>query len=89
MSMQQGGSGGKNHHADTTEDSDEEPELSSAPTAVPAVDVLGYMSDMLLELKDISDQLGLRTLSGLLALSHIEAVARQEQQLQQQKGALS
>jgi len=87
--MQQGGSGGNKHYADTTEDSNKEPELYSAPAAVPAGDVLGYMSDMLLELKDISDQLGLRTLSGLLALSHTEAVVRQEQQLQQQKGASS
>ena len=39
-------------------------------------DLLAYMADMLTELKALADQGGQRTLSGLLALAHVEATAR-------------
>ena len=34
---------------------------------------LDYMADMVLELKQLADRSGLRTLAGVLALAHIEA----------------
>lgn len=41
--------------------------------------MLGYMADMLMELRSISDQNKWQTLSGLLALSHAEANTRRDE----------
>ena len=38
-----------------------------------AADKLDYLADMVLELKQLADRSGLRTLAGILALAHIEA----------------
>lgn len=79
MSMQHNATTGERQGESSTEDSDGRSTTATGFPENPTADVLGYVSDMILELREISDQLGMRTLSGLLALSHTEAVARQEQ----------
>lgn len=46
-------------------------------------DLLDYMSDLVGELKSLSDQNALSTLSALLALAHAEAIARRNEIKQQ------
>lgn len=49
-------------------------EAGGLTSPVPVRDRLEYMADMLLELQDIASDCGCATLSGLLALSHAEAL---------------
>lgn len=46
-------------------------------------DLLDYMSDLVGELKSLSDQNAFSTLSALLALAHAEAIARRNEIRQQ------
>jgi hypothetical protein len=43
-----------------------------------SADLLAYMSDLIVELRSISDREGWGTLSGILALAQAEAAARQK-----------
>lgn len=69
--------GAEEEHA--TGDCSAENLQSPSRAQFPDADLLDYMSDMLIELRSISDQHRWKTLSGLLALAHAEAVARRDE----------
>lgn len=78
MSQQEGALKGGGKQAKTTHDGKEPDPEQSTREDCSSADLLAYMSDLIAELRSISDRQGWRTLSGILALAQAEAAARQE-----------
>ena len=79
MSKKHGALTGNTVESATTFDSNAGEAPQYTGDSVSTTDLLSYMSDMLIELRSIADRNGFRTLSGLLALAHAEAAARQDE----------
>jgi hypothetical protein len=71
---------------DATSADTEEFGVGGARPPVAPVDLLSYVSDMLSELREIADENGWRTLSGLLALAHAEAGIRRDDLVARHQG---
>lgn len=79
MTQQKGRVGGTLSDNSTTYNGGHDTDTSEHCGVVPLTDMLTYMADMLGELQSIADKNNLQTLSGLLALSHAEAMIRRDE----------
>lgn len=87
MTHKQGGAGGASTEQSATYDSGEDLSTAQERGPVPLPDMLNYMADMLEELQGIAEKNEWRTLSGLLALSHAEAMIRRDEISVRRSGA--
>lgn len=79
MTQQKGGISGSLSDTSAAYDSNNPDYTLEGRGRVPLPDMLTYMADMLVELRSIADKNNWQTLSGLLALSHAEAMIRRDE----------
>ena len=79
MNQQQGRASGPHSDPSETGDGTTAGSKSAGADRVSLPDMLTYMADMLGELRNIADKNNWQTLSGLLALSHAEAMTRRDE----------
>lgn len=79
MKQQKGGVSGTLADHSATYDGGNAMSTPDGRGRMPLPDMLTYMADMLSELRSIADKNNWQTLSGLLALSHAEAMTRRDE----------